>query len=161
MSTEDERAISVNRKRRGTARASITRLVGRVGELESKPSLTAAERLAAQQSLQKLETLDTEFKTHHLAMIDLLEGESLDSEQAVLDEYDDRIADLAIRIRQMISGPSPSRDSESSSSRRLAKRMGHIDKELQHVLTTVDSAGSGDRADTCLLLQCDEQVAGL
>ncbi len=161
MSAEDERATSVNRKRRGTAKASITRLVGRVGELESKPSLSPAERSAAQQLLQKLETLDTEFRTHHMAMVDYLEGELLNAEQAALDEHDDRVADLTIRVRQLVCGSEPSHDSEPSASRCLAKRMDHIRNELQHVLSTVDSAGSGAHADPCLLLQCEEQLAGI
>lgn len=158
MPTESERAISVSRKRRGIARASITRLVVPVSELESKPSLSPAEHLAAQQLSQKIEKLDAEFQTHHLAMVDHLEGESLVTEQAVLDEHDDQLADLTIRVRQLMSGSMSSHDSEPRASRWLAKQMDHIGKELQHVQSIVESATS---TDACLLLQCEEQIAGI
>jgi len=83
MPTESERALSTTRKRRGVVRASITRLDSRVTELESKEELTAADRLAAQHLLQKLNSLEAEFRSYHLAVVDL------EGEQAILDKHDD------------------------------------------------------------------------
>lgn len=95
---------------------------------------------------------------HHQALVDHLEEDSLNTEQGVLDKHDDRIADLTVRVRSLVSSPVPPHDPESSMSRRLAKRLDHIGKELQHVLSAVDSASP---TDTCLLLQCEEQIAGI
>ena len=59
------------RKRRGIARGSITRLSGRVTELEATPDqpLTSDR---AQQLLTKLQTLESDYRTLHLQIVDLL-----------------------------------------------------------------------------------------
>jgi len=103
MPTEGERALSTARKRRGVVRASITRLDGRVAELESKEELTAADRLAAQHLLQKLNSLEAEFRSYHLAVVDLVEEDALEGEQAILDEHDDRVSRLVVRVQQLVS----------------------------------------------------------
>ena len=43
MATESEQALSAARKRRGIAKASITRLATRAAEVERKPELTAED----------------------------------------------------------------------------------------------------------------------
>jgi len=103
MPTEGDRALSTARKRRGVVRASITRLDGRVAELESKEELTAADRLAAQHLLQKLNSLEAEFRSYHLAVVDLVEEDALEGEQAILDEHDDRVSCLVVRVQQLVS----------------------------------------------------------
>ena len=84
-------------RRRGVVRASVTHLATRLSELESKvgtPSL--AHRMSV-----KLHTLDSDFKAHHLAVIDAItEGDEdgLAKEQEILDAHDDEVASLASRI---------------------------------------------------------------
>jgi hypothetical protein len=85
---------STNRKRKGVVRASVTRLLARVSELEHD----TARRLQ-----QKLEELDSDFKTYHLAVVDLTDDEALDTEQAMLDEHDDKVTDLSARLQQLVS----------------------------------------------------------
>ena len=124
MSTEGERALSIARKRRGVVRASITRLDSRVADLQAKPELTAEDRLSAQQLLQRLNTLDTDFKSHHFAVVDLLDEDALEGEQAILDEIDDRVTSLSVRIQRLVSSsPSatPSLTTELDPSRCLSK----------------------------------------
>ena len=74
-------------------RASLTRLDTRVGELEGKgETLTSGDVRIAQQLLQKLSSLDSDFKSYHFSIIDLVEENSLETEQRVLDEHDDKLA---------------------------------------------------------------------
>ena len=71
-----EAAISNGRKKRETVKASITRLLTCVGELE-----TAVDQLDTpdhtQCSLIRLETLNSEYKVHHFTLIDLIEDEAV------------------------------------------------------------------------------------
>ena len=47
---------------------------------------------------QKLDALDSEFKTHHQAIIDFIDDEeALEAEQSLVDEHDDLGAELAVR----------------------------------------------------------------
>lgn len=97
MSTESERALSLARKWRGVVKASINRMEARITELESKIGLSAEDKLTAQHLSQRLSALETEFKTHHLAVVDLTDEGSLEGEKTMLDEIDDRVANLIVR----------------------------------------------------------------
>ena len=77
MPTEGKHALSTACKPRGVVQASIIRLDSRVTELESKEDLTIVDRLAAQHLLQKLKSLDAEFKSYHPAVVDLTEEDAL------------------------------------------------------------------------------------
>ena len=79
---------------RGVVRASITRLESRVANLQGKPELTAEDRLSVLQLLQRLNTLETDFKSHHFTVVDLLDD--IESEQAILDETDDKVTNLTV-----------------------------------------------------------------
>ena len=72
-------------KRRGVALASITCLANRLKELESDTDKPTTLNLA-QGMLQKLEMLDNDFRTHHHALVDLIDDEgTLSEEQGTLD----------------------------------------------------------------------------
>ena len=60
------------KRRRGVARSSITRLEKRLRELEAIPNQPATPD-HAQELIVKLSTLDAEFKSYHLELIDLIE----------------------------------------------------------------------------------------
>ena len=94
-----EAALSNGRKKRGTVKASITPLLTRVGELET--AVDQADTLDhAQRSLIRLESLNSEYKVHHFALIDLIEDEAvLQREQENLDNHDDIVSDLSVRNR--------------------------------------------------------------
>ena len=87
-------------KRRGTAKARLTKRITRVTELESAdpdPSTTSQ----AQQYVQ-LETLDASFKTHHFAIMDVLEDEEqLEVEQEALDKHNDDVMELSLRLQAL------------------------------------------------------------
>ncbi len=154
-----EVTVSTHKKRRGVVRASITRLGTRLAVLErhdGAPSIDGARRM-----LQRLETLDNEFKTHHLALVDLTDDEeALGKEQDALDAHDDDISRLAERIQAVISAYSrESVDSLSSSSAKLlTKRLLHVQKGVSSVRESV-STMSTTSVDVCRLQQHEEQMA--
>ena len=77
------RSVEFHKKRRRVTKASLTKLSTKLTELETND--TNADTLAL-----KLKTLDTEFKTHQLAVIDLTDDDdSLAAEQQELDDHDD------------------------------------------------------------------------
>lgn len=113
MSDVEERpiatGISTLRRRRGTVKASITRLATRLNELEAKleesSTLSHLRKLPA-----KLESLDSEFKVHNYAVIDAIPSddhadESLEREQVELDQHDARVADLSVRMEELMRPP--------------------------------------------------------
>ena len=57
---------------------------------------------SAKQLLTKLDALDSDFKLHHLAIVDLVEEDSLEAEQEALDRHDDEVAQLGVNIRKLI-----------------------------------------------------------
>ena len=76
----------------GVVRASVTRLATRLRELESKVDAPTTPSFAQRMST-KLDTLDSDFKAHHLAVIDAIAGdeEGLTKEQEILDAHDDEM----------------------------------------------------------------------
>ena len=98
--------LALHKKRRGIARASLTKLNTKLTELETSPgnpdSLSIAQGLAT-----RLKTLGTEFRTHHLSIVDLINDAALDTEQGILDDHDD-ISQMGVRIQKLISAATTS-----------------------------------------------------
>ena len=69
--TDHTRTIANLRKRRGVIRASITKLGNRLKELEDSPGLPDA----ADHAQQLASKLESEFRTHHLQLVDLIDDE--------------------------------------------------------------------------------------
>ena len=91
----DAKELSSNRRHRGVVKASVTPLEGRVHGHEEKERLTCVDHVAIQSLLAKLETLDTEFKAYHYVILDLVEKEALEQGQAVFDDHEDNVEELA------------------------------------------------------------------
>ncbi len=126
MATAD---LATLKRRRGAIKASITKLATKVSELEDKePSPSILTH--AQQLSKRLEKLDSDFKTRHFSVIDVLEDEQqLTLEQDVLDKHDDELAELDLRLQALmvptISAPPPTltdSDSRPLSGRTLLER---------------------------------------
>ena len=101
--------------------------------------------------MPKLDALDSDFRTHHHAFID---EEILQGEQNTLDEHDDLVAQLAVRIQQLITLCTSSLD---SSPRKIAsRRLSHLQKTLSTIGEAITS--SDVTADPCLLRQYEEQL---
>ena len=94
--------VAFHEKRRGVVKASLTKLGTKLTDLEGDSTvptlLESAKNLA-----DKLDTLRQDFKTHQLAIIDRNEGEALAGEQQVLDDHDDQVSELSVRIQRLIN----------------------------------------------------------
>ena len=157
MAEETERALSTHRRRRGVAKASITRLSTRLKDLEADVSQPATID-HAQRMQQKLDTLDADFRAHHHNIVDLTDSEdSLAREQDVLDEHDDLVAELAGRIKQLITACS---SSDTTPHKIAARRLAHVRKTLSDVSTAVGALGEGSD-DVHRLHQYQEQLIDL
>ena len=105
---------------------------------------------------RKLDALDSEFRTHRHALVDLVDDEeTLLKEQSMLDDHDDLVAELGVRIQQLISICTSS--SVTSSHKIAARRLSYSQKNLSSISTAVASL-SGGPDDTCLLLQYEDQL---
>ena len=85
--------------------------------------------------------MDSDFKSHHYAIVDLIEEGAMDAEQTTLDEHDDRVTDLSIRLQQLItrlSAGSIAPTAEASSHQILSKRFDRVEKKLKEVVDAVD-----------------------
>ena len=90
-------------------RRSITRLTDRVSELEETTDQPRTPD-HARQLLTKLQTLDSEFRTIHFQLIDLIDEantEGLDAEQGRLDKLDDDVAGLTVRLEVLMNPATP------------------------------------------------------
>ena len=156
MATVEAGRLLVNaKKRRGVARASLTRLGNRLKDLEGEHPEPKTLELTQRMS-QKLSDLDSEFRTHHHALVDLIDDEeALAKEQETLDVHDDLVAELAVRVKQVIVASSPS---SNDSSRRIASRkLSHLQKSLTGIASIVSDA-STHVSDMCLLRQYEERT---
>ena len=89
------------KKRRGVVRASITHLSTHLNELESRTGDPNVPDLA-KQTMMKIESLDSEFKTLHYAVVDETEDEeSLLAEQDLLDSHNDTITDMVLCTQRL------------------------------------------------------------
>ena len=155
MGDSEKTNPSTLRKRRGVARASITRISTRLKELETKVDQPTTLDLARRMT-KKLDSLDSDFKVHHYALVDIIEGDELSSkEQETLDEHDDEVAELAIRIERLISLCTSTPDSNFH--KVVSRKLTHIGKSVSSITKAIGSLpGSPD--DVCLLYQYEEQL---
>ena len=94
--------LAALKRRRGAIEASLTKLTTKVAELEAKESSTLIST-HAQQLSKRLENLDSDFKTCHFAILDVLEDEDqLAIEQDTLDKHDDEVADLSLWLQALM-----------------------------------------------------------
>ena len=154
---EIERSLSTHRKRRGIARASITRLTTRLRDLETKVDQPATID-HAKGMLQKLDGLGAEFLSHHHGIVDLTEDEdALRREQETLNEQDDLLAELSVRITRLIGRCTAV---DATPRKITARKLSHIKKAISHISSAI-AALIGDPDDKYLLLQFEEQFIDL
>ena len=157
----EQPTLASNHKRQMVVRTSMTRLDTRVAEFEAKgEALSAGDARVVQQLLQRLSSFDSAFKAYHLVVIDVIEPEALETEQGMLNEHDDKVAVLTVRLQQLTSKVTvvSMPDDEPSPSQLQYKRLDYLDRDLQAVVSSVDSAASGTEVDSCL---CEEQLSAL
>ena len=142
---------------RGVALASHTRLTTRLKDSESDLGSDKALDLAQRMS-QKLSDLDSEFLTHHRAVIDLIdEGDEALAKEQVLDAHDDLVTELSVRVKRVTSASSLS---TNEASRKIATRkLSHLQKLLNSIASAIGD--SAPPSDMCLLKQYEERMSDL
>ena len=68
------------------------------GKIDQLSSIELASGLS-----KKLERIDSEFRTHHFTLVDVIEDEeTVLREQEILEDHDDEIVALTARIKQLM-----------------------------------------------------------
>ena len=122
MSAQDvAKAISSSRKKRGVAKSSVTHLTRKLPDVEGITDAHSAS-LQAQEMLKELESANSDFRTHHVAIIDLVDDEgTLITEQNALDT----------RLNALLSAHTSGNGANLQ--RVVSKRLSHLDKGLTSI----------------------------
>ena len=89
-----------------------------------------------QHMLDKLENLDSDFKQYHYALIELIDDEEiLEKEQENLDKHDNKIAELVVSYKQLLSICTVSSDMDDRKT--ISRKMKHLHKGLSIVKDSV------------------------
>ena len=124
-------------------------------DTEAQPTTPAH----AQQLYTKLKDFDSNFKEFYLLIIDQVDGdEALEAEQVVLDEHDDDVASLTVRLQRLMNSdsttPTVTHDRERRS---LSLKISRLERGLK----ATDEAVSAPTEDTedLSLVQHQEQLS--
>ncbi len=142
--------------RRGITRSSITRQEKRLRELEDISEQPATADHSHELAV-KLGTLDADFKVYHLHLMDLVEeddDETLEKEQEILDEHDDLIADINIRLCLDVASQSNESDPVKISSRKLS----HLERVIGSVRDAITALPT-THGDVSLVEQYEAQLS--
>ena len=117
---------------------------------QTNPQPTTADH--THQLAVRSKALDSEFKSYHLQLVDLIDendDELLEKEQEILDKHDDHVADMNVRFNRLYSNATPtaSGDRQKLSSRKLA----HLERSVISLPT--------DHEDISLLEQYQAQLS--
>lgn len=155
--------LSRAKRRRGAARASVTRLNESVDKLEAKSELTRTDRLMVSRLVKKLEDWDAEFRKHHDVILDLTEEDTtaIEREQAIFDEHDEKVTQLSLRLQVLgleDSEARPPSTSDADTSQHLEKRLRYISDTLETIRDSVSHLVTGRGFDDCLLQVSEKRV---
>ena len=78
-----------------------------IANLEAKERLSSTKHLTTECLVTKIQTLNVKFKEHYLAIIKLFKDDEnkLEQEQTVMDNYDDKVADIVESLQQLQPEP--------------------------------------------------------
>lgn len=129
-------------------------IVTRHRELEEKVHEPAMPSHAQRMS-QRLEALDADFRTHHMAVINAMGDEDTDKEQEILDAHDDKVGSLSYRLEQLSRIRAPGAD---TSDRTVAtRRLSQLDAKLSTLSAAIGKL-SGDAREVLLVHLYEEQL---
>lgn len=146
------------RRRRGVVKRSLTNLFTKVQNLEADPEVSTAID-QAKQLFERLESLDKDFRSAHLNVIDALEEDSpeLEREHASLDKHEDDVSAASLSLQSLLKSRSTA---TVDGARLLSRKLSRVERCLQ---TTDEALSSMDpvKASTPLLEQHQEKVGDL
>ena len=76
-------------------------LVTSVTKLEGNTDCTITMSANVQCLLEQAKEISSNFKTSHLALVDLIADEEVDAEQATLEDYEEKMMCLTTRLHQL------------------------------------------------------------
>ena len=142
-------------KRRNSL-VSITHLTTRVREAEARKDDLGIANLSKKLK-EKLESLDSDFRNHHFAIIDLLEEESdLEREQPILNQHDDEVLNLTTQLDVLVDTSPRPQSSTLSVTKTAGRRLEHLCKSFTKISDAVGKLTETD--DVCLIRLHDEQL---
>ena len=150
------RAVSNVRKKRGVVRRSVTVLGTRLAELEESSRREDVGQ-HAQQLSDRLRTLNSDFKSLHFELIELIdEGEEdvLTEEQTVMDKHDQDVDSFTIRIKRLLDRANPAATNGRKS---LSRKLTCLDESLKLVSDAV-KALPAEVEDLALIQQYQEEL---
>ena len=154
----NEANLDTLRRKRGIVRTSITCIATRLRELEGKadsPSMLSH----AHHMFKRLEALNADFKTHHLAVVDTIGDDNVDSlaqEQNVLDTHDDEVASLSYNLKQLTR---PRTTGADAGSQVIAmRRLSQLETKLSTLKTAVEKL-TGNPSEIHLVHFYQEQLS--
>ena len=101
MSKKDSSVLPSLKTKRGVIRSSIILLANWLSVLGHKPPNRDTLE-AAQQTLQRLNYLQAEFKVLHFELVDLIEDDkTLEGEQEVFDTVNEQVDDTKIYVKKI------------------------------------------------------------
>ena len=137
---------------------SLTKLTTKTGDIEASDSPLKRER--AQQALTKLSSLEKEFRTLHYQVVDQLDEKAdLLEQQEILDQVEEDIAALGLRLSQLTKSATPTAPSDRER-RILNKKLTHIDRTLHSVNEAVSAIDSAS-PDKHLVKQYEVQLGDI
>ena len=136
-------------------KASITHLQTRLTALEKAPGQPGTLD-DAKHILQRISQLDTKFRDIHLALADQLDNP--EEEKAALDEHDDVLAALTIRLQSLGKLINKEHHPNPDENQVVRRRLRQIEDSLARIEAAVEGL-SGDPENSCRLQQYDEQLA--
>ena len=154
--TSDTEALAFHKKRRRVVKSFLSKLGTKLTDLEADttiPTLLESSRnLAA-----KLKTLQQEFKEHQLAIINRTDAEDiLAEEQQSLDDNEDHISELSVRIQRLmaLATASTGLDVAKVATRQLAL----LRTKLESIDEAVRNVDNAEENATCTLEEYRDQV---
>ena len=148
--------LAFHKKRRSVTRSSLTKLGTELEADSSSPILSENARSLT----DKLNALSHDFKTHQLAIIDRTNDEDgLVEEQRVLDDNDDVISELDIRIWRLLSSATTSTTPDAV--RIATKQLTLLQTNLDSIKEAMSALDDADDDLECTLEEYKDQASEL
>lgn len=141
-------SVAAKYRRRDAVSASISAVANRVKECESDIHHEST-LILAQQAKEKLDKLTSEFKNHHYNLLDAIQEGDLAKEQETLDNHDEVLANLEIRIKKIIDFWN--QPDTNAAHKVVIRRLGHL---IRVPVMPMDE----ESVDTHLLEQHQEEL---
>ena len=148
--------LAFHKKRRGVVKASLTKLRTKLTDLEGDTTIPTLME-SARNLADKLDTLRQDFKTHQLAIMDRTnEEDALADEQQVLDDNDDQVSELSVRIQRLITLATKSKSPDIA---RVANRqLTLLQAKLESIDTAIHGLDDTEEDIACILEGYGDQV---